>query len=83
MDKYMTVTAEFLTGIYHYVFCAEFLNTQVELQTVVEGLAIASSNFVLTKSEVEPRMKLSKEHEEILLQADSGSSISEMLEVHY
>ena len=50
MDKYMTVTAEFLTGIYHYVFCAEFLNTQAELQTVVEGLAIASSNFVQAKS---------------------------------
>ena len=50
MDKYMTVTAEFLTGIYHCVFCAEFLNTQAELQTVVEGLAIASSNFVQAKS---------------------------------
>ena len=67
-DKYFTVAAEMLTGIYHYFFCAEFLNTYYALQSVVEGLAIASSNFVRAKRELLLDTQVSKEHQRLLLQ---------------
>ena len=49
-DFYYTIAASYLTGLYHYTFCAEFLNTSIALQTIIEGLAIACSNFVRSKS---------------------------------
>ena len=43
----MTVT--YMTGLYHYMFAAEFLNTYFALKAITEGLAIACSNFVRAK----------------------------------
>ena len=61
IDFYYTVAGTYLTGLYHYMFCAEFLNTYVALQTITEGLAIACSNFVKARSKSMPNMLLSRE----------------------
>ena len=43
------MAATYMIGLYHYIFAAEFLNTYVALQSITEGLAEATCNFVLDK----------------------------------
>jgi hypothetical protein len=45
-DLVFMVFGYYFTGICHYLFTAEFLNTLVALKAIIEGLKLSSSNIV-------------------------------------
>ena len=48
---YIFLIPSYMTGLIHYMFTAEFLNTSIALKETIDGLAISITDFVRQKNE--------------------------------